>query len=275
MLRACKWQAPGGLRPNIAVEFRCYENAEGGSPGILRCGMNVLLALGCLLAVLLCVAGILLRDVVRSRRLQQRGRSLGLSFEPISEPVTGPQLKATSCLQDGCSTVAFNVLAGRVGGFQVRVFDLRDESFESPVLTTVAAFRSEAAELPPFEVGLKGFFGRIADALKAQSAAGGKEDLSKQFLIRSAADEKRIYEFLTPPRLERLRLYVNRYRLTCDPEWIFIYRPGKKTKAGELSHFLEETTRIAEALLACAPESQNTASGAAGGMLSVSTSAGR
>jgi len=235
--------------------------------------MNVLLALGCLLAVLLFVTGMLLRDVVRSRSLQRRARSLGLSFEPISEPVTGPQLKATSCLQDGCSTVAFNVLAGRVGGFQVRVFDLRDESAEAPVLTTVAAFRSQTANLPSFEIGLKGLFGRIAEALKARPATVGKENLSNQFFIRGAADAKQINDFLTPPRLERLRLSVNRYRLTCNPEWAFVYRPGIKIKAKELSHFLEETTKIAEALLTCASDLQKTASGAAGNRLSISRGA--
>ena len=51
--------------------------------------MNVVLALGCLLLVLLSVAGILLRDVIRSRSLQRRGRSLGFSFEAVSEAVTG------------------------------------------------------------------------------------------------------------------------------------------------------------------------------------------
>ena len=110
--------------------------------------MNVVLALGCLIAVLSCLACIFLRDVFRSRSLQRRGRALGLSFETVSEPVAGPQMKATSCLQDGFSTVAFNVLTGRAGEFQVRVFDLRDESFETPVLTTVAAFRSQTANVP-------------------------------------------------------------------------------------------------------------------------------
>jgi hypothetical protein len=236
--------------------------------------MNVLLALGCLLAVLLGVACMLLGDVVRSKSLQRRGRSFGLSFEPISEPVTGPQLKATSCLQDGCSTVAFNVLAGRVGGFEVRVFDLRDESLETPVLTTVAAFRSQNANLPSFELSLKGLFGRIAEALKTRRAAAGKEKLSNQFFIRGAADEQRIHDFLTPPRLERLRLYVNRYRLSCNPEWVFIYRPGTKIKAKDFSRFLEETTKIAEALLTCASDVQEAAAGATGGRLSVSRSAG-
>jgi len=235
--------------------------------------MNVLLALGCLFAVLLGVACMLLRDVVRSRSLQRRGRSFGLTFEPISEPVTGPQLKATSCLQDGCSTVAFNVLAGRVGGFEVRVFDLRDESLEAPVLTTVAAFRSQNANLPSFELSLKGLFGRIAEALKTRRAAAS-ENLSNQFFIRGAADEQRIHNFLSPPRLERLRLYVNRYRLTCNPEWVFIYRPGTKIKAKDFSHFLEETKKIAEALLTCASDVQEAASGATGGRLSVSRSAG-
>jgi hypothetical protein len=237
--------------------------------------MNVLLSLGCLLAVLFGVACILLHDVVRSRSLQRRGRSLGLSFEPISEPVTGPQLKATSCVQDGCSTAAFNVLTGRAGEFQVRVFDLRDESFESPAFTTVAAFRSQNADLPSFEIGLKGLLGRIAEALKARRAAAGKENLiNQQFFIRCVGDEKRIRDFLTPPRLERLRLYVNRYRLTCNPEWVFIYRPGKKIKAKDVTQFLEETTRIAEALLTCASDLQKTASGAAGNRLSASRGAG-
>ena len=222
---------------------------------------------------LLGVACMLLRDVVRSRSLQRRGRAFGLTFEPISEPVTGPQMKATSCLQDGCSTAAFNVLAGHVGGFEVRVFDLRDESLEAPVLTTVAAFRSQNANLPSFELSLKGLFGRIAEALKTWRAAAGK-NLSNQFFIRGAADEQRIHDFLSPPRLERLRLYVNRYRLTCNPEWVFIYRPGTKIKAKDFAHFLEETAKIAEALLTCASDMQETAAGAAGGRLSVSRGAG-
>jgi hypothetical protein len=226
--------------------------------------MNVVLALGCLLAVLLCLACVLLRDVVRSRSLQQQGRSLGLSFETVLEPVTGPQMKATSCLQNGFSTVAFNVLTGHVGEFQVRIFDFRDNSFETPVLTTVAAFRSQTATLPSFELSLMGLCGRIAEAIAARRTAAGKEDLSNQFFIRRAADEKRIQDFLTPPRLERLRLCVNRYRLTCNPEWIFIYRPGMRIKARHFSYFLEETTRIAEALLTCASDVQKTASGAAG-----------
>ena len=100
-----------------------------------------------------------------------------------------------------------------------------------PVLTTVAAFRSQTANLPSFELSLKGLLGRIAEALKTRRAAAGKENLSNQFFIRGAADEQRIHDFLTPPRLERLRLYVNRYRLTCNPEWVFIYRPGIKIKA--------------------------------------------
>jgi hypothetical protein len=236
--------------------------------------MNVFLALGCLLAVLVGVACILLRDMVRSRNFERRGRSLGLSFEAISEPVAGPRLTAASCLQDGCSNVVFNVLSGRVGGFQVRVFDLRDESFATPVLTTVAAFRSETVNLPSFELSLKGFFGRIAEALKAWRTAAGQQNLANQFFIRDAADEQRIQDFLTPPRLERLRLDVNRYRLTCNSEWVFVYRPGTKIKPKNLSHFLQETTKIAEALLMCASDSEKAASGAAGGRLSMSRSAG-
>ena len=67
---------------------------------------------------------------------------------------------------------------------------------------------------------------------------------------------------------------MNGYRLTCNPEWIFIYRPGIRIKAKRFSHFLEETTRIAEALLTCASDVRKTASGAAGGTLSISRGAG-
>jgi hypothetical protein len=234
--------------------------------------MNVLLALGCLLAVLLCVAGILLRDVVRSRSLLGRGRSLGLSFVATSEAVTGAQPQTTACPQDGFSPVAFNVLASRAGEFQVRIFDLRDENFETPVLTTVAAFHAQTADLPSFEIGRKGLFGRIAEALKARRAAASKEDIFHQFFIRGATDEKRIHAFLTQPRLERLRLYGGRYHLACNSEWVFVYRPGVKIKAKDVSHFLEETTKIAEALLPSASDLQETAPRAAGG-LSVSRGA--
>jgi len=231
--------------------------------------MNVLLALGCLLAVLLGVAGILLRDAVRSRSLQRRASALGFSFEPVSDQATGPQLKTSSCLQDGCSTVAFNVLTGEAGGFRVRIFDLRDESLETPALTTVAAFRSQSA-LPGFELGLRGLFGRVAEVLRARPA-NGKEKLAKQFSIGGAADDKRVEEFLTVPRMERLRLSMNQYRITCNPEWVFVYRPGIKIKARDFSYFLEETTRIAEALLKCASNLQKTAPG---GGLSISRGAG-
>jgi hypothetical protein len=198
---------------------------------------------------------------------------LGLSLEAISEPLTGPRLNVTPCLQDESSTVAFNVLAGRVGGFQVRVFDLRDENLEAPVLTTVAAFRSQT-DLPSFEMSLKGLCGRIAEALKARPTGGEDKNPSKQLFIRKASDEQRICDFLTPPRLERLRLHVNRYRLTCNPEWVFIYRPGARIKARHLSQFLEETTKIAEALMTCASDLEKSAFGAAGGELSISRGAG-
>jgi hypothetical protein len=201
--------------------------------------------------------------------LQRRASALGFSFEPVSDQATGPQLKNSSCLQDGCSTVAFNVLTGEAGGFQVRIFDLRDESLETPALTTVAAFRSQSA-LPAFELGLQGLFGRVAEALKARPA-GGKENLAKQFLIGGATNERRVGEFLTAPRLERLRLSMNQYRITCNPEWVFVYRPGVRIKARGFTHFLEETTRIAEALLKCASNSQKSAPSKG---LSVSRSAG-
>jgi hypothetical protein len=235
--------------------------------------MNVLLALGCLLAVLLCVAGILLRDVVHSRGLQRRGRALGFSFEAVGEAVKVPQLNATSCVQEACSSVVFNVLAGHAGGLQVRVFDLRDESLESPVLTTVAAFRSPTGECL-FELGLKELCRQIAEALKARPARPGQGNLSHRFFTRGAADDQRIHDFLAAPRLERLRLSMNRYRLSCNPEWIFIYRPGVKIKAKGFSRFLEETTKIAQALMTCASDVQKSASGAASSMLSVSRGAG-
>ena len=233
--------------------------------------MNVLLALGCLLAVLLCVAGVLLRDVVRSQGLEQRGRPLGFSFAAVSEAVEGPQLNARACVQKGCSSVAFNVLTGHTDGLQVRIFDLRDERLESPVLTTVAAFRSPTAGRL-FELGLKGLCRQIAEELQAR-ASGPQENLSHRLFIRGAADNQRIHDFLTQPRPEGLRLSMNRYRLSCAPEWVFIYRPGMKIKAKDFSRFLEETTGIAQALVSCSAAAQMNASGAAG-LLSASRGAG-
>ena len=151
--------------------------------------MNLVLALGCLLLVLLNVACVLLRDVIRFQGLQRRGLSLGLSFEAVSEAVTGPELKASSCVQQGCSGVAFNVLAGVANGFQVRVFDVRDERLESPVLTTVAAFRSSAIESSAFELGMKGLLRRIAGALESRPACPGQENVSSRFSIHRLTND--------------------------------------------------------------------------------------
>jgi len=236
--------------------------------------MNVVLALGCLLIVLLSAAGILLRDVIRSKDLQRRGRSLGFSFEAISEAVTGPELKATSCVQQGCSSVAFNVLTGVANGLKVRVFDVRDERLESPVLTTVAAFRSSVIEPSAFELGMKSLVRRIADAPELRRACPGQENLLGGFSIHRLTNDTSMDDLLASPRLERLRLTMNRYRLSCSPEWFFVYRPGIKIRAKDFSRFLEETARIAQALITCASEVQKIASGAASGGRSISRGAG-
>ena len=52
---------------------------------------------------------------------------------------------------------------------------------------------------------------------------------------------------------------MNRYRLSCSPEWFFVYRPGMKIRAKDFSRFLEETTRIAQTLITCALEAQKIA----------------
>ena len=87
-------------------------------------------------------------------------------------------------------------------------------------------------------------------------------------------NDKRMDDLLASSRLERLRLTMNRYRLSCSPEWLFVYRPGMKIRAKDFSRFVEETTRIAQTLITCASEVRKIASGAASNRLSVSRGAG-
>ena len=167
--------------------------ADGGSPGFLRCGMNVLLALGCLLAVLLCVAGILLRDVVRSRSLQRRGRSLGLSFEPVCEPVPGPSAESDivppgwvlhNCLQ------RVNRLCRRLPGSRLRSprRKLRNSGFDHG-----CRLRSQTADLPSFELGLKGSW----DELPKRFERVRQPTARKTFRISSSSAVRRTKSVFT------------------------------------------------------------------------------
>ena len=51
--------------------------------------MDVLLALGCLSAILLLAQGIVLRDHTRSRESRRRTQKLGFFFDPMAKPPAG------------------------------------------------------------------------------------------------------------------------------------------------------------------------------------------
>lgn len=217
--------------------------------------MNVLLAVAFGVAVLIFVVMLVVRDRARSKRLEQQARLLGLSFEDVSNPLEGVHPGRIPLLLENASAGGFNVLTGTVRGLQVRVFDLRNEAVELPFWTTVAGFHLDTAALPTFELGVKGLGERISKVLKKPQVVVNHQGFGPQYSIRCVTDQKQTYDFLTPTRLQQLRLHLGNFHLACCPEWVFIYRPGFKVEPSDLPRFMERASEIASSLLYETPAS--------------------
>jgi hypothetical protein len=212
--------------------------------------MNILLALACLFAMSLFVIGIVLRDWLRSKQLERQARLLGFSFQEMSRPLAGAHLQAAPFLVDGPGTIAFNVLTGSSGDLEVCVFDLYDHGTEAPLSSTVAAFHSREGGLPSFEVSRRWPLGRACESAKGPRLVFERESLGRRFSVRCVSDARQVNGFLMRMGLERLDSAIEQYRVACCPEWVFVFRPGKKVKPAEIARFITETSTVAKALLA-------------------------
>jgi hypothetical protein len=124
--------------------------------------------------------------------------------------------------------------------------------------------RSRQLRRRALQLGVKRACRRIGESFKEQFLALKDGGHSPRLFVHCEADEQRVRDFLTPFRLERLRSLIDHYRVTCSPEWGSIHRPGRKISPQALGQFLEETRKIAELLLACAPGVESASAGCSG-----------
>jgi hypothetical protein len=202
------------------------------------------------------VAVLACQELIRSRHsgaIEREARKLGLTFSASARPFEGSDVHGLNLLAGNSSTEAANVVQGRFDGRPALVLELpfceRCEE-ETPCLhfTTVAAFRCLGGKMPEFEIGKKGLFSKVADALWRKPAVVDDREFTKEFFV-CCQEPKRVHDWLTPAKLAGLRQPSTPFHIAANSDWILIYRPGDRIRAEQLAAFLRETSRIATALL--------------------------
>jgi hypothetical protein len=211
--------------------------------------MNILLALVCLLAIIALVVGIVLRDWLRSRALAQQARVLGFFFAGTAKPFLGAELNAAPFLDDGPRTRVFNVISGSFDSREFLLFDLYGHGTETPLASSVAAFCWRGAPLPAFEVAPVMPLGCACAGIKGPRLVLSGTGLWRRVSIRNLGDAGQLDLARLRSALEPLEAILPRYRVACCPEWIFVCRPGKKIRPSAVNVFLQESSRIAAAVL--------------------------
>jgi hypothetical protein len=194
-----------------------------------------------------------------SRAIEREARKLGLAFSVAAMPFEGTDVHGLTPLQENPCIEAANIVQGSVDGRRVLVLELpfcEACEEETPCLhfTTIAAFRCPGGELPEFEIGRKGPLSKVADALWRKPAVVDDREFAKDFFV-CCEEPARVHDWLTPAKLAELRQPSPPFQISANADWILIYRPGVRIRTEQVAEFLQETSRIAGALL------RNTVSG--------------
>lgn len=214
--------------------------------------MELVLFFGCLAII---GVGVFLLDCAFTRRrlrgLETQARRLGFSFERTAQPFAGTDIHGLSPLEDA-STAVINVMKGAVGQCSALVFELArvNPACAGVAATTVAGFRCPCGHLPVFQMGKETLAHRFSDALQ------GKVDYDlgqgQQFFVH-CADARGTQDFLTPAKMERLRLCAQHFRIESSPDWILVYRPGVRVRPEALPDFIQAAALVASTLLDRSP----------------------
>jgi hypothetical protein len=194
-----------------------------------------------------------------SRAMEREARKLGLAFSVAANPFEGSDVHGLPVLQGDSSMEAANVVRSSVDGRDALVLELPfcevcEE--ETPCLhfTTVAAFRCPRGEMPEFEIGRKTALSKFGDVLWRKPAVIEDREFAKEFFVCCEEPEK-VHDWLTPAKLAELRQSSPSFHISANADWILIYRPGICVRAEQVAAFLQETSRIAAALLQTAVSS--------------------
>ncbi len=186
----------------------------------------------------------------RLRLLKQRAGALGFSFQDEADPFAGSDVRGLALLEEDAAALTVNVMRGKAGACETLVFERAhcNPGSPVPVQTTVAGFRCPSGRLPAFQIGERGWAHRLTDAVEGKfdldlgPGCGGK-------LFVHCADAGRVRDLLPGDKLAQLHLEAEHFRVESSPDWILVFRPGKRVKPEGLGDFVSHAAAIATVLM--------------------------
>jgi hypothetical protein len=187
----------------------------------------------------------------RTAALEQQARKLGFSFERQADPFAGCNLQGLEVLERDPAALTVNVMRGKVGPCEALVFEREHYNLETPgapAESTFAAFHCPSGRLPTFEIGEQSWAHRLADAVERKSDLQLCPECGARLFVH-CADASRTRDFLPHEKLSTLHLEAQHFCIESNPEWILIFRPGRRVKPEGLPSFVSCAAAVASALL--------------------------
>ncbi len=213
------------------------------------------------LVVLVVLAGLavviplflILRRIERARTeaIQQAGTTLGFTFEPTASEEQIKSLVNLPVFNRGHTRRAYNVLAGRPDGQDVKIFDYRYTTGSGKQShtwnQTIAVYPGVARSLPDFVLAPERVFHKIGQAFGYQDIDfESNPAFSSRYLLRGA-NEAAIRSAFGADTLAFFELQPG-WTVEVQAGNVGLYRAGKRCKPEDLATFLEQARAVVRAL---------------------------
>ena len=187
----------------------------------------------------------------RAEAMQQAGLALGFSYESIADLA---QLKALADLRvfnQGHTRRVHNMLSGRAGSDEVKLFDYRytvGGGKESHTWhQTVALYRDGGRALPDFVMAPENVFHKIGQAFGYQDIDFDSNPVfSSRYLLRGS-DDAAVRAAFTAEALSFFEMELG-WTVEVRAGNLGAYRAGKRCRPEDLSTFLEQSRAVLRAL---------------------------
>lgn len=216
---------------------------------------NVPVVILVVLAGLVVVVSLLLfrrrAERARTEALQQAGAAPGFGFEPTADVDQFKTLANLPVFDRGHGKRAYNVLSGRAGGNDVKIFDYRYTTgggqHSHTWNQTIALYPGGGRGLPDFVLAPENMFHKIGQAFGYQDIDfESNPQFSSHYLLRGP-DETAIRAAFSIETLAFLEQTPG-WTVEVQAGTVGIYRAGKRTKPEDLTTFLEESRAVIRAL---------------------------
>jgi hypothetical protein len=208
--------------------------------------MTAIVALGCALCA---ATGLWICCVLEKRRsdaLAREAHRLGLSFQSRSLPFAGSRVDGLTILPEGDSTEVANLLSGGTSARSVLIFDLSVYCESNLIVTTIAAFRNRSGGLPVCQIGPHNTLTRLDQYVTRNVVRSDSDnDFSSRFYVHTA-DESGVHDLLNDSTRRHLLRHSCEYRMDIGPDWILVYKPGKKMPCDSIQQFMTSATSMTE-----------------------------